>query len=507
VEQERAQSVTELLPAVHGPRGHVAAEFLSEPAARSHIVQFYEEASFLYETVARFFGAGLAAGDRLLMIGTPRHSQGIIAALGEAVATDARRSGQLTVVDARELLDSFLVGGMPDPALFRAALERLLRVTQCYPGGRLRAFGEMVHLLWSDGHGSAALRLEELWNGAAQVHEFSLLCAYGFSSFREQRDGARFERVCHLHTHVIPAEGFSQLACADQRLREVSALQQRAGTLESEIRQRQAAEGALREVLEHRARVEAELRASLDREEKARLQAQADAAFRKVLMVVLGHELREPLNTILSTARLMTSRGELAADSQLRLNRVVDSGVTMQRMIEQIRDLARDRLATGISVSRTAARDLVPLVAKIVEEQRFTQPGSRIELRSEGRCMASVDADRFEQVVSNLLSNAVTYGDSARPILVTITRQAGEVSLSVHNHGRAIATESLPLLFDPFRMGRNAERRSEGLGLGLYICERVVRAHGGSLRVESSEDQGTRFEARFPHHADIQGSA
>jgi signal transduction histidine kinase len=200
----------------------------------------------------------------------------------------------------------------------------------------------------------------------------------------------------------------------------------------------------------------------------------------------------------------MTLRGELLPDSQKRLDRVVASGVRMQRMIEQILDMARDRLTLGIAVSRTAARDLVPLIAKIVEETRLAYPERRIELSLDGRCCASVDADRFEQVISNLLGNAATHGDPARPILVHVAQVeapegSGEcVSLSVRNYGTPIDPAFLPLLFDPFRRQRKPEGRSAGLGLGLYISERIIRAHGGTVRVRSSEQEGTLFEAIIP---------
>lgn len=470
-------------------------------------MQFYEDDQFLADTVASFFGAGLDAGDRLLLIAEPAHAQAILVKLGSERARSALRSGQLTLVDARELLEAFLVDGMPDPARFQAELERLLLATHAFPGVRLRAFGEMVNVLCADGNMRAALRLEELWNEAGHVHEFALLCAYGIGNFREHRDGARFEQVCQLHTHVMPAEGFSRLSDAAERLREISTLQQRAQALESELRRRQAVEGALREMLESRARVEADLRASLEREQEALARARASDEFKEALMGILSRDLRQPLNTILTTARLMTLRGELSSDGHERLDRVVSSGVRMQRMLEQILDLARDRWTSGISVSLTPARDLLPLVAKIVDEARLAHPRQRIELRAAGRCIASVDADRFEQVVAHLLSNAATHGDGSRPVQVEVSTEGWNVYLRVRNYGRPISPEVLPLLFEPLRRARKPdEGRSAGLGLGLYISERIVRAHGGALRVESSAELGTLFEATFPH-GELVGSA
>jgi len=494
---------------------HVAAGFLAAPPAASHTVQFYDDEAFLFQTVGRFASAGLAAGEHVLLITTPLHGRGILEQIDPERLAAASSSGQLTVLDARATLDSFMREGVPDAGQFRGLLEPLMAVWRARPGQRVRAFGEMVDLLFQSGNQPAALRLEELWGTLVEQERISLLCAYCSSNFRDLGDGPAFADVCRTHTHVMPCEGFAQLADADARLREISDLQQRARALEGEIRQRRAIESALREVLEHRTQVETELRASLEREQEARLRAQANDAFKEVFMGILGHDLRNPLNTILTTARLMTLRGELLPESQKRLDRVVSSGVRMQRMIEQILDMARDRLTTGIAVSRTAPRDLVPLIAKIVEETRLAHPEQRIELQSSGRCFASVDADRFEQVISNLLGNAATHGDPSRPILVAVaaielsgvgavdgeidpSAHGACVRLSVRNYGVPIAPTFLPLLFDPFRRERKPEGRSAGLGLGLYISERIVRAHGGRIRVTSSEGEGTLFEAVIP---------
>jgi signal transduction histidine kinase len=491
---------------------HIAAGLLEEPPGASHFVQFYDDEAFLFETVARFAGAGLEAGERVLLISTPEHVAGVLGQLDPERVARALREGQISVVDARSLLAALLVDDMPDAARFREALKPLLEAPAETSARPLRAFGEMVNVLWRDGNPRAAIRLEELWMEAVREHQLVLLCGYAAANFREPGDALGFSDVCATHSHVLPTEGYAQLADSLQQLREISVLQQRAHALEGEVRQRKAVESALRDVLERRAQVEAELRASLEREQEARLQAQANDAFKEVFMGILGHDLRNPLNTILTTARLMTLRGELLPESQKRIDRVISSGVRMQRMIEQILDMARDRLASGIAVSRTAPRDLVPLVSKIVEETRLAHPERRIELSAEGRCFASVDADRFEQVVSNLLGNAATHGEPARPILVRVARVVGavrgdtseeetsgaQVSFSVRNYGTPIDPSSLPLLFDPFRRQRKPEGRSAGLGLGLYISERIVRAHGGTIRVESSQKDGTLFEAVIP---------
>ncbi|HEY3746397.1 MAG TPA: ATP-binding protein, partial [Gemmatimonadaceae bacterium] len=158
-------------------------------------------------------------------------------------------------------------------------------------------------------------------------------------------------------------------------------------------------------------------------------------------------------------------------------------------------DVTRARLADGIPIQRGEECDLVPTVAKIVDEIRAAHPARKIHL-STTRCMASFDGDRLEQVLSNLLANAVTHGDPVRRIRVEVEPRDEWARISVHNFGSPIDPNLLPHLFDPFR---RAERKpADGLGLGLYISERIIAGHVGKIEVRSTKAGGTRFEAMFP---------
>jgi signal transduction histidine kinase len=114
-----------------------------------------------------------------------------------------------------------------------------------------------------------------------------------------------------------------------------------------------------------------------------------------------------------------------------------------------------------------------------------------------GDCTARIDPDRFEQVVSNLVGNAVLHGDGTR-VSVSLECRRDEFVMAVHNGGKPIAREVLPILFNPFARAEKPSGRSAGLGLGLYISERIVEAHGGRMAVQSSELMGTQFEVRLP---------
>lgn len=481
----------------HRP-AHVDAGFLAHPGERSHAVQFYERDEFLFDTVGKYLAAGLDAGDRLIVIATREHREGFKRRLQHAGVDDAIASGQLLLLDARETLAKFMIGDMPDGDLFADTLVHVLaRSAQSRPGARIRAYGEMVDLLWRDGNSRAAIRLEELWNKAAESHEFALLCAYVMGNFYKEGDSGSFLDVCRTHSHVMPTEDFVQIDDADARLREISLLQQRARSLEHEIKHRKDLEDALRDALRERSRIEDDLRACVKREAEARAQAEASDAFKQMFLGILGHDLRNPLSTILTTARMMTMR-ELPADSQKKLRRIISSGDRMRRMVDQILDVTRARLATGIAIQRGPQQDLVAPVSRIVDEVRAANPDRNIELNAPGPVSARVDTDRFEQVIANVLGNAVAHGDRAQPVRIALGTRGGDAVISVHNHGTPIDPEFLPLLFDPFRRGGQPQGRSEGLGLGLYISQCIVAAHGGAIAVESSAASGTRFEITLP---------
>jgi PAS domain S-box-containing protein len=222
--------------------------------------------------------------------------------------------------------------------------------------------------------------------------------------------------------------------------------------------------------------------------------------FRETFLGILGHDLRNPLSTILVTAQVLKLRTQNHPELREYVERVSRSGTRMQRMIEQLLDLTRARLTAGISVTMSPQEiDLARLVARIVDEIRAAHPQSLIDFEVNGECNARVDTDRFEQVVSNLVENAVTHGDPAKPVRLVLTGEPNVLRMTVQNFGVPISPDFLPLVFSPFaRGGETGQHSSAGLGLGLYICERIIYAHHGKLSVRSSQEAGTCFEVLLP---------
>lgn len=230
--------------------------------------------------------------------------------------------------------------------------------------------------------------------------------------------------------------------------------------------------------------------------EKSRIQE-----FQERFLAILGHDLRNPLASIDMGAGLL--RDQLSDPGAIRiLDRMRSSSTRMTRMIEQILDLTRSRLAGGLEMF-AERMDLCATLTQIVDEMRTAYPTRRIELEC-GQVCGVWDRDRLEQLFSNLIGNGIVHGDPSRPLTVRVTTGAHEVYVAVHNHGPPIPPELLSKLFDPFRRGERESRvaNTAGLGLGLYISKEIVRAHGGALTVESSAAQGTTFSVTLPIQAE-----
>lgn len=215
-------------------------------AERAHCVQFYRSDDFLIESVGAFFEAGLGLGEAGVIIATPEHINALqqrLLARGFDLAT-AQAQGKFFALDAAETLHRFMVDGMPDRALFEQTLNPIFSAVGDV---RIRAFGEMVALLWAEGRQQAALELERLWNELALTHRFALLCGYPLHIFGAARQTESFAHVCDHHGVVAPAESDLPLDNEDSRRREISILQQKAAALEAEVAEREAAEQRLRE--------------------------------------------------------------------------------------------------------------------------------------------------------------------------------------------------------------------------------------------------------------------
>ncbi|HWD94176.1 MAG TPA: PAS domain S-box protein [Verrucomicrobiae bacterium] len=203
-----------------------------------HLVQFYESDDFLADRVSEFIAEGFSSDEAGIVIGTPEHRQGLEKRLSEQGFNVAalKEAGQFFSLDAADTLSLLMANDSPDEALFQSHIGPLL--SQAARGGRrnVRAFGEMVALLWADGKREAAVQLEELWNRLSQTHAFSLLCAYPMKGFSGAPCSDAFGDICHAHSEVLPTENYVK-SCQNEveRLRTIASLEQKAKSLDSEI--------------------------------------------------------------------------------------------------------------------------------------------------------------------------------------------------------------------------------------------------------------------------------
>jgi DcmR-like sensory protein len=182
-------------------------DLLAEPVNRDHFVQVYKDERVLVEAVSLFAGAAIGRNEAVVLVATREHDEAVEECLsrdGYDVAS-LKAWGQLTLLDAQEVLSRFMVDGTPDEAQFKTVIRELIGSAR---GGRfrdVRVYGEMVNLLWTQNL-PAAQRLEELWNDVIEEHSISLFCAYCLGAAGQP------ERVFPpdlraLHTHLIPVEG------------------------------------------------------------------------------------------------------------------------------------------------------------------------------------------------------------------------------------------------------------------------------------------------------------
>jgi len=229
-------------------------------------------------------------------------------------------------------------------------------------------------------------------------------------------------------------------------------------------------------------------------ETRRRYEAENTSRFAETFVGILGHDLRNPLNAISMTARLLERK---EAFDPRAIRRILSSTERMSNMVAQLLDLTRSRLAGGITIERRAIH-LGQMILEVMDELRRTHPEREIRFEQRGDDSALGDQDRLAQVVSNLVGNAVEHGDAASPVVVTLEASGDFSELTVHNAGRPIPRDLQPVIFDPFRRTTARGDLARGLGLGLFISQQIVLAHGGTIELSSSLEEGTTFTVRLP---------
>ena len=221
-----------------------------------------------------------------------------------------------------------------------------------------------------------------------------------------------------------------------------------------------------------------------------------EGVLREQFLAVVGHDLRSPLQAAGMAAGALADMA--LPPRAARLAKVITaSAKRMTDLIDDIMDFARARLASGIPVAQLDQSDLAAMVGRVVAEVSAAHPTATIVSDLDIPRALRFDPVRLQQLLANLLNNAMTHGDTRRAIRVDGRVEDNAVVLEVTNFGTPIDPATQGMLFQPFYRPESATPRP-GLGLGLYIASEIARAHGGTLTVCSGTDEGTCFTLRMP---------
>jgi signal transduction histidine kinase len=234
--------------------------------------------------------------------------------------------------------------------------------------------------------------------------------------------------------------------------------------------------------------------AELVTSQAALLDERKTSELREQFIGVLGHDLRNPLASIDAGMRLLLKNPGSKTAPEIILS-VQRSVVRMVGLVENIMDFARGRLGGGLTVRRDAAQPLTPVLDQVIAELKSAWPDVAVEAAIDIEEPVNCDRSKMGQLFSNLLSNAITYGDQRKPVRVSATTVAGVFELTVTNFGEPISDKAIENLFRPYTRGDRPSQ--QGLGLGLYIASQIAKAHGGTLTA-SSDSHETRFVFEMP---------
>jgi hypothetical protein len=221
---------------------------------------------------------------------------------------------------------------------------------------------------------------------------------------------------------------------------------------------------------------------------------------RETFLGILGHDLRDPLSTIIIAARLMREEELDLSRAREMADRIVATGERMHQLVVDLLDVIRARIGGRMPIE-SRELDLGDVIRNIADEFTTVHPERDVQVHISGNLRGYWDDKRMSQAVGNLLANALRHGASDRPIDVSATADESEIAITVHNEGPPIPDDKRDHLFEPFSTATReviGERKPTRLGLGLYIANAIVGGHGGRIDVESEPEQGTTFTCHLP---------
>ena len=220
---------------------------------------------------------------------------------------------------------------------------------------------------------------------------------------------------------------------------------------------------------------------------------------KELFLAVLGHDLRSPLGAIITSSRFILDTQNIGEPALTLVTRIASSARRMNQLVADLLEFTRTRFGETMPIAR-GETDIGTIVRDVADEVGASHPGSTLEVETEGELRGRWDGARLTQALTNLVGNAVQHGEPGAPVRIAARGLAREVDVSVHNAGRPIPPDEIDGLFQAMKPTAADDRRDRRhhLGLGLYIVDQIIAAHGGSIDVESTESSGTTFTVHLP---------
>lgn len=217
-------------------------------------------------------------------------------------------------------------------------------------------------------------------------------------------------------------------------------------------------------------------------------------------MGILGHDLRSPLSTISGAQQILALSSNLSDTEKGLVKRSESSVKRMEELINNLLELTNLRLGSGMNIKK-ATIDLTLQSEQIIQELMIAYPKAQLHLQSSDPVQGEWDRLRINQLITNLITNALRHGNPGGPVTVSISAEDDNASLAVHNEGRPIPENIQELIFSGMYTKSNGDHTQQtSYGLGLYIVKEIVNGHNGSIDLESTEENGTTFTILLPRH-------
>jgi signal transduction histidine kinase len=234
--------------------------------------------------------------------------------------------------------------------------------------------------------------------------------------------------------------------------------------------------------------------------ESIRTYANEVAKSKERFLAILGHDLRTPIGAIVTSTRFMLDTANLAEPNLTLVRRMEKTARRMNRLVTDLLEFTRTRFGDSIPITPSPV-DATDLAQEIAAEVRSSYEGTILNVRSEGDTRGAWDGERLTQAIMNLVNNAVHHGTAGAPIDILVSGGPREVTISVRNHGMPIPAAQMDRIFDAMKELQSPSGKDRRhLGLGLYIVDKIIRAHGGSVQIDSGPET-TVFSARLPREA------